>query len=65
MELLKETTKLRGLERLPYEYRLRELELFSLEKKKVVWKPQSTFQGLKGATRKAEGDSSSRTIVIG
>lgn len=55
MELLEQVQRwekklIRALERLPYEDRLRKLDLFSLDKK-VVWGPHSTFQYLEGPFR--------------
>lgn len=46
---------LRGLEHLPSEYRLIKLELFSVEGKKVAWRPQRNLpvsgKGLQGSQR--------------
>ena len=56
---------IRGLEHLPYEDRLRELGLFSQEKRRLPRDTTAAFQYLKGATGKMGRDSLSGGVVIG
>ena len=54
---------IRGLEHLPYEDRVRELGLFSLEKRRLWGHLRVVFQYLKGATGKMGRDSWSGRVV--
>lgn len=70
MELLEEVQKiatvmLRGLESLSYGGKLRELDLFNLEKRKFWGDLIADFQYLQGPTGRVERDSFSGSIVIG
>jgi len=59
------TKMMRGLEYLSYEDRLRELGLFSLEKRRLQGDLMAAFQYLKGAYRKDGEGLFIRVVVIG
>jgi len=56
---------IRGLEYLSYEDRLRQLGLFSLEKRRLWGDLIASFQYLKGAYRKDGEGLFTRCVVIG
>ena len=56
---------IRGLEQLCYEERLRELKLFSLEKRRLWGNLIAAFQYLKGLIRKMRTDFLVGPVAIG
>ena len=59
------TKMIQGMEHLSYEDRLRELRLFSLNKRRLQGDLRVAFQYLNGAVRKKGTDSLAGSVVTG